>query len=239
MKYVVSDIHGNYDLLVKLLKKINFSEDDTLFVLGDVIDKGKDVDRLLNLLFIEMENNAVVLAGNHEYDFVKLMTSLIVKDASDEELVKSANKYLGISGVSLEQIDMIMNLNHYYEDEDFILVHAGVPFDLRGKMIPLEQAALEDLVYDRRFKDEHFLPPNTKCVIFGHTPTLYVSGKKGKIIKYQKNNTVGDKPKDYYKVHIDTGNYLTGILGCLRLDDMQEFYVSEFENWEIKYGWIK
>ena len=25
------------------------------------------------------------------------------------------------------------------------------------------------------------------------------------------------------------GNYLTGILGCLRLDDMQEFYVSEFE----------
>ena len=38
MRYVVSDIHGNYELLVKLLKKINFSEDDTLFVLGDVID---------------------------------------------------------------------------------------------------------------------------------------------------------------------------------------------------------
>ena len=31
-------------------------------------------------------------------------------------------------------------------------------------------------------------------------------------------------------VRVDTGNYLTGILGCLRLDDMQEFYVSEFEN---------
>ena len=40
---------------------------------------------------------------------------------------------------------------------------------------------------------------------------------------------MGNNPKDYYKVHIDTGNYLTGILGCLRLDDMQEFYVSEFE----------
>lgn len=229
MRYVISDVHGNYDLLVKLLKKVNFSKKDTLFVLGDVIDKGKDVDRLLNLLLIELENNAVVLAGNHEYDFIKLMSSLIVRDASDEELIENAKKYLGVSSISIEQIDMIMNLGYYHEEDDFILVHAGVPFDIKGKMIPLEQADIEDFVYDRKFKSESFLPPNTKCVIFGHTPTFYIDGHKGKIIKYQKENTVGDKIKDYYKVHIDTGNYLTGILGCLRLDDMKEFYVSEFD----------
>lgn len=229
MRYVVADIHGNYDLLVKLLKKINFSKNDTLFVLGDVIDKGKDVDKILNLLLVKMENNAIVLAGNHEYDFVKLMTNLIVKDASDEELINSAKNYLGVSNISIEQIDMIMNMPFYHEEDDFILVHAGVPFDIKGKMIPLEQATIEDLVYDRRFKNENFLPTNTKCVIFGHTPTFYVSGQKGKILKYQKENTVGNNPKDYYKVHIDTGNYLTGILGCLRLDDMKEFYVSEFD----------
>ena len=230
MKYVVSDIHGNYELLVKLLKKIKFSQNDTLYVLGDVIDKGKDVDRLLNLLFIEMENNAVILAGNHEYDFTKFITGLITKDATDDELVEGAKNYLRVKNISLEQIDMIMNLGFYYEEKDFVLVHAGIPFDIKGNPIPLEEADIEDLVYDRRFKDERFLPPNTKCVIFGHTPTCFVSGKKGKILKYQKQNTVGDKPSDYYKVHIDTGNYLTGILGCLRLDDMQEFYVNEFED---------
>ena len=229
MRYVVADIHGNYDLLVKLLRKIKFSKDDTLFVLGDVIDKGKDVDKILSLLLVKMENNAIVLAGNHEYDFVKLMTNLIVKDASDEELINSAKNYLGVSNILIEQIDMIMNMPFYHEEDDFILVHAGVPFDIKGKMIPLEQATIEDLVYDRRFKNEKFLQPNTKCVIFGHTPTFYVSGQKGKILKYQKENTVGNNPKDYYKVHIDTGNYLTGILGCVRLDDMKEFYVSEFE----------
>ena len=74
------------------------------------------------------------------------------------------------------------------------------------------------------------MPQNTKCVIFGHTLTFYIDGKKGKIIKYQKENTIGNKPTDYYKIQVDTGNYLTGVLGCLRLDDMQEFYVSEFEN---------
>lgn len=229
MRYVVSDIHGNYELLVKLLKKIKFSKNDTLFVLGDIIDKGKDVDKLLNLLLVKMENNAVVLAGNHEYDFVRFMTNLIVKDASDDELVENAKKYLGVNHVTLEQVDMIMNLQYYHEEDDFILVHAGVPFDIRGNLIPLEQAPLEDLVYDRRFKREDFLPANIKCVIFGHTPTFFLENKKGKIVKYQKPNTIGNKPSDYYKIQVDTGNYLTGILGCLCLDNMQEFYVSEFE----------
>jgi serine/threonine protein phosphatase 1 len=230
MRYAIADIHGNYELLVKLLKKINFGENDTLFVLGDTIDKGKDVRKILNLLFGELRDNSVVLAGNHEYELIKKVTDLIVKDASDEEIVNESKKFLGVEKLSIQDVDDIMNMPYFHEEDDFVLVHAGVPFDIKGNMIPLEQAAIEDLVYDRRFKRESFLPPNTKCVIFGHTPTFFIHDKKGKIVKYQKENTVGDKPKDYYKVQIDTGNYLTGILGCLRLDDMQEFYVSEFEN---------
>ena len=228
MRYVVSDIHGNYNLLVKLLNKINFSEDDTLFVLGDVIDKGKDVQNLLNLLFGKLRDNAVVLVGNHEYELIKLVTDLIVKDAEDDVILSECKKFLGVEKLSLQDVDDIMNMPIYYEEDDFVLVHAGIPFDIKGNMIPLEQADVVDLVYDRRFKNENFLPPNIKCVIFGHTPTFFIDGGKGKILKYQKANTKGDSLSDYYKIQVDTGNYLTGILGCLRLDDMQEFYVSEF-----------
>lgn len=229
MRYVVSDIHGNYNLFVKLLKKINFTKTDTLFVLGDVIDKGKGIQKLLNLLFGKLSDNCVVLAGNHEYELTKFVTSLIIKNASDEEIVDECKKFLSVDTLTLQDVDNIMNMPYFYEEKDFILVHAGVPFDKNGNSISLQKVQIEDLVYDRRFKNPNFLPENLKCVIFGHTPTFYIDGKKGKIIKYQKPETLGNKPSDFYKIQIDTGNYLSGILGCLCLDNMQEFYVDEFE----------
>ena len=42
MIYTISDIHGCYDKYQELLRTIHFSPDDTLYVLGDVIDRGPD-----------------------------------------------------------------------------------------------------------------------------------------------------------------------------------------------------
>lgn len=39
--YVMGDIHGEADRFHAMLKKIQFSEDDTLILLGDVIDRGR------------------------------------------------------------------------------------------------------------------------------------------------------------------------------------------------------
>ena len=54
--YVISDIHGNYDLFMELLKKIKFSGKDTLYVLGDVVDRGPHPIKVLHKL-MEMPNN--------------------------------------------------------------------------------------------------------------------------------------------------------------------------------------
>lgn len=50
---------------------------------------------------------------------------------------------------------------------------------------------------------------------------------KSEIIKYQKPNTEGNKITDYYKIQLDTGNYLSGTIGCLCLYTLEEIYVSE------------
>ena len=38
MQHVISDIHGCYEKYIQLLEHIKFTEKDTLYVLGDIID---------------------------------------------------------------------------------------------------------------------------------------------------------------------------------------------------------
>ena len=40
--YVMSDIHAMAELFWKMLDKIQFSDRDTLYILGDMIDRGPD-----------------------------------------------------------------------------------------------------------------------------------------------------------------------------------------------------
>ena len=53
--YFISDIHGEYDLFMKLLKKIKFNDNDTLYICGDIIDKGKDSIKLIK--FVSNQKN--------------------------------------------------------------------------------------------------------------------------------------------------------------------------------------
>ena len=62
--YVMSDIHGEADLFHAMLKQIRFSQNDTLYILGDVIDRGPDGIALLQEIM--HTPNMVMLLGNHE-----------------------------------------------------------------------------------------------------------------------------------------------------------------------------
>ena len=64
MTYAVSDIHGCYDKYIDLLRKISFGPHDTLYVLGDVIDRGPDGFKIL--LDMAQRSNVINLLGNHE-----------------------------------------------------------------------------------------------------------------------------------------------------------------------------
>ena len=44
MTYVVSDIHGCDKLYFRLLETLRFSDTDTLYILGDVTDRGMRVE---------------------------------------------------------------------------------------------------------------------------------------------------------------------------------------------------
>ena len=81
MKYVISDIHGEFELFVSLIKHINFSNEDSLYVCGDIIDKGPQSVRVAK--YISHLKNVHCIIGNHEHAFLKYYHSLL--DTSPED----------------------------------------------------------------------------------------------------------------------------------------------------------
>ena len=65
MIYICSDIHGLYDRYEKLLQTIDLQESDTLYILGDMIDRGPDGIRIL--MDMIDRPNVIGFLGNHEH----------------------------------------------------------------------------------------------------------------------------------------------------------------------------
>ena len=53
--YVISDIHGEYDQFINLLEKIDLQEEDTLYILGDVLDRGPHPIKIIKKLMTMKE----------------------------------------------------------------------------------------------------------------------------------------------------------------------------------------
>lgn len=62
--YFVGDVHGHYNELAIELRRVNFSMDsDRLFLLGDIIDRGEDSIKCIELL---IKKSCFAIEGNHE-----------------------------------------------------------------------------------------------------------------------------------------------------------------------------
>lgn len=227
MKYVMSDIHGCYDEFILMLKKIKFSEKDTLYILGDIIDRGPDPIKLIQ--YIMKHKNIKMLQGNHE----NMMLVALLGDNKSNNIIWYRNggeithkqfKRLKIAEQN-EILEYFKNLPNYFIVDDKILVHAGIYNQriLKNKSIEenMKNQLEDDLIWIR---DEFlFFPTNIDdyTVIFGHTPTSYMNYKDIPMkIWYDNFN------KD--KIGIDCGVVFDkGQLACIGLDNMNEFYIKK------------
>ena len=81
MVYAMSDLHGCYDLYIKMLEKIKFSDEDTLYILGDVTDRGEDGIKILQDKM--KRKNVVPILGNHDYTALRMFKMIYKKEESD------------------------------------------------------------------------------------------------------------------------------------------------------------
>ena len=54
MIYVLSDLHGMYDKFIQMLELIQFSSSDQLYILGDVVDRGKNSIKCLQYIMSQV-----------------------------------------------------------------------------------------------------------------------------------------------------------------------------------------
>lgn len=232
--YVISDLHG-YPLkkLINLLEKAGFSEDDFLYILGDVVDRGGNggVEMLCWML---RQPNVQLILGNHE---AMLLSCEFVFDEITDETVKSLNvekiemlnTYMQNGGdVTLKALkslyrtspEAVWDIFDYlheaplYEgvsagEKDFLLVHSGIGNFSRDKK--LSHYSADDFLWAwPELSDEYF---DDIITVFGHTPTMtYGEEYTGKIIKTKT------------WIDIDVGAAYGQKPVLLRLDDMKEFY---------------
>ena len=231
MIYVTSDLHGRFDCLLALLKKVNFQESDWLYIIGDVIDRNSNggVDILKWLLYAP---NAELILGNHEA--MLLSNSWIFEEITDNSLNMLDSEKLHmlsewqkngaqntIAALSKEDLDTRQDILEYLREaplydsvsiggKNFLLVHGGLG-NYRDDR-PINDYAPDELLLERPYPETRY--SNDYITVIGHTPTNYYSSEyRGKILK-----------TDTW-VDIDTGaaNGLSPSL--LRLDDMAEFYL--------------
>ena len=229
--YVMSDIHGESDLFHAMLEQIDFSESDTLYILGDVIDRGPDGIALLQE--IRKTPNMVMLMGSHEY----MMLRHYEPKRAELDLWNSnryGNKHTALDFRSLcdkDQLDIIDYLKHLpshilinVEGISYYLVH-GFPG--------------ETMENEVRFRPRlHELNPveNTRLII-GHTPVLNLMVPKEE--QQEFINLLarrGERPRILFAkgfIDIDCGcSYAEPMktLGCLRLNDIAEYYTYHKQN---------
>jgi serine/threonine protein phosphatase 1 len=86
--YVISDIHGCYSEFMRLLKMVKFNNEDELYILGDIIDRGMDTDKVFEWVYKRKNLNVHMCVGNHELLFCRYVDFLnscsAVRDVMDK-----------------------------------------------------------------------------------------------------------------------------------------------------------
>ena len=213
MQYVCADVHGEADRFHKMLETIEFSENDTLYIIGDVIDRGRDgVDLLFEIMSAP---NMRMIRGNHEqmlYDCLGPNAEPFARQLWMQNGGSQTRREL-LYHLSPEERREVLRFIREIPTEMTVSIGGSEYLLVHGYPHQTEECRL----WDRVEKDSRFADP---YVIVGHTPTPYLTG-------------VFDEPYKIFRgdgfccIDCGCGNLENKYrrLACLRLDDMEEFYV--------------
>ncbi len=190
---VISDIHGNLPFLKGLLAKVQFSKDDILLILGDILERSEgSLDTLRYVMELSRQYTVYTLMGNCDeitpnfvdgvegiptafYErFFRIwgekcalvkMAHLAGASVASPEDYPAARR--AVARMFRPELDFLRALPHIFVNQNYLFVHGGVPREDR----------LEELDARVCMKNDSFLSQGhffRRWVVVGHWPvTLY------------------------------------------------------------------
>ncbi len=244
MIYAVSDLHGCYDKFMKLLGMIHLKEDDTLYVLGDIVDRGPENVALIREIL--SRSNVRALMGNHDYMAALMLQTDGMKalpaaggnsdenadGKGDAQRKRPEARALFAAWLSDGGDTTWAEFAWLSEQERKVVMRylRSLPvfeeIEVNGQVFRLSHTvpAREQMLDANRrvLTDFLFAHPEydkvyfpDKILVTGHTPTgLIDPASAGRILR--KNNHIA----------IDCGAVFGNPLGCICLDTGEEFYAE-------------
>ena len=221
--FVVSDLHGQYDLFLKLLEKINLRREDLLVIMGDICDRGeKSYEIYMKCMkMMKLGYNVKFILGNHEDMMLDDLENDYPLRYETEFSIYRNSKYFNKK--SMEEwyeenffkeikwlVKWLKNSPLVISGNENIFVHAGL--DLQTDLEEQERATVLWTREEFWLNEESILGEyRDKNIYFGHTPNI-----NGRIS--QKTDRISG---------IDCGAFFTHFLGCVEVKSKEKIYVYE------------
>ena len=205
MHYVVSDIHGCYYEYRAALERVNFSRRDTLYVLGDCIDRGYAPIRVLQDM--RRRDNVIPIFGNHEYMALQVLNRLCVESTAengepqlDLPLMERYANWMANGGATTLRafralpagekhriLDYLGGFSLYetvsVRGLDYLLLHGGLEPFVAG--LGVEDYSPEQILFSHADYSRAYFP--NRYTISGHTPTITQPGNRGTVIRRNRH----------------------------------------------------
>ncbi len=225
--WVIPDIHGCFLTLKSLVeKKIIPTKEDTITFLGDYIDRGPRSKQVIDYI-IDLEHNFPninCIRGNHEEFMIEAYYS---EQNKKWHSVFGRNENLGLwksvggsqtlksfgitkaKDIPKKYIDWLEKLKFYVETEKFIIVHAGLNFEVEDPFS--DKIAMTSL---RNF-DVDLIKTGNRRVIHGHVP-LSIDFIES-LIENEKSPYIAIDNGCYNRDKVNMGNLLALEINSLRV----------------------
>lgn len=232
MHYVIGDIHNELKKFDNILEQISIREDDQVYILGDLFDRGgTEADPVgVYFRFLEIQGNCTWIRGNHDHwlaEFIHQYYSLLERKRqyfvayqyNSFELLRQRLTEVDILKLADTILQLSLQKEIRLDGKKYLLAHAMTMHPLKQEKLTQHYLTGTDAIGD-------FFKTGIGGYIslLGHTSSSYMFGSQdGKFLDEKFNSIWINRNENVFLIDCGCG-FTNGKLACLCLETGERFY---------------